>query len=465
MRVGGRGRPQCHVEKGNDFVTTVYFASTKDRASLLQSFPLNPRTIFDAGNVADGWLTKMSRLYEKFRFRKLVFHYTPQVGTTTNAGLFMCADNDVDDNFTGLAGAPLLSRVRSMKHSVFFPAYGDSAQKGVTIKITDPTFFNSVLYTDPNLDSDRWAYAGVFHVGCTGPVTGGVQFGLISMDYEIEFTSPNVEGGGAGSGQSGAKATSADGMGHVYPFGTTWIPGSGGTAPWSNIPVTLVTTVPGTSINASCFLFDSPGVYQVTWEHNGTALNTTVPVMVGSASLTQTSYAATFNTSTREMGVIFLSIANSGDGFYATHAAGPTLSSIKIWINETPLTPVALPTPLTRSELQTAEKLSALLRRFAKVNDSSEDESRRNRFSRSQADDVIDAVDLEISTTSSGTISPPGGVPVPFSQTTTGSITGTIESPDPAMGRSQFIRHLIQNPEIAETMAKGFRIDTQATRV
>lgn len=428
-------RGSCHTVTGTDYLTAISIGPTPPtQAGILLTTKLNPRTLLASGNTGDSWLAKMAQLYEKFQFKSLEFHYHPAVGTVTGGQLFMCVDNDVDDDFTGIAGGPLLSSIRALKYSVFFPVYGDSKQQGIVLKITDPTFFNQVLYCDTTENDDRWAYAGSFFMGTTGVLDADLTYGSIDIRYTVEFSSPNIDSYGNGAGITGAKSTTTE-QSHIFPFGQTWIPGTQGTAIWSNVPVTMYKVVPGTATQASVFIFDQPGVYQFSWEHTGSSLNTTAPVLIGSTSLVNGTYAYTFNTSTREAGSFYLNVAEAGTGFYATHALGPTILSVKCYISVTSQVPSKpAPGPMSKTMARKAEELTRLLEAYKKMTTS----------------DALEEVDLSISLTTTGESDPLNNQPVPFSSTTTGSITGTILTPDPpGLSKSAFIRQLIENPALA----------------
>jgi len=418
-----------------------------DTARLIQRIQLNPRTLFQTGSAfnggSEGWLAKMSQLYEKFRFKSLTFHYRPSVGTTTAGNFFMASDADIDDDFTGFAGGVLLGRIRSLRHSVFFPCYGVGSGS-VALKITDPTFFNQVLYCDPSRSDDRWAYSGCFYFGVTGPQPEGT-YGLIDVSYEIEFSCPNIDDASIGSGTFGSKVTTTE-QSRLYPFGQTWIPGSAvsGVAVFSNVDLTITTTIPGTANNASVVTFGNPGTYAVIWEHTGLALATTILVPFGGSQLVLPSFAYTFNTSTRESGVSFISISAANTGFYCTHAAGPTVNSLKLYFTTVPIVPPPPVSSLSRTDIRTAEKLSRLLATYSQMSLSDHPVS--------PTPDVVEVVDLTATTTSSGVIDNPGNPPITVTSSSTSSIVGTIDGPDPPMSRSDVISRLLQDPFVVQKL-------------
>jgi len=132
--------------------------------------------------------------YEKFRFRKLRFHFLSDVGTNVNGSVILAYDPDPADNSINLqpdANSSLSSLQILMgfadaeKDSVWTPFSMDCR----TVK-NDPQEFYYTNYVGGDI---RLAAQGSLWVADGGSLPNNTSLGSIAIEYEIEFWDPSMD--------------------------------------------------------------------------------------------------------------------------------------------------------------------------------------------------------------------------------------------------------------------------------
>jgi len=410
--------------KGSDFLSVFTTTATAPTAALvLTQIQINPQTLFNLG--VNTRLARYSTLFEKFRFKRITLKYTPSVGSNTPGSLFMACDNDVEDNLSNTFANNLLAKVMAYKanriHAVYEPA---------SLTIAGSQFFSDWLYCDPSRDSDRWAFAGEIYIGTLGALSASTTYGFHEVEFEVEFMSPALEDPGVGGGVFGYKFTTTE-QSHLYRFGQTWIPGQNGVGTGANVPVTIQNVNP-LGATTSYVTFGTPGVYAVIWSHTGSSLTATTFTFTGTAkSFSNGSNDWIDTTVSRESGQKIIEIRTPGDGFYTNNTFGPTINALNLSIALTPNGVTALPAPLSLAEKRRAATLKRLLDSFQ---DMSVNSGAATPEQHAPSPDVVEDVDL--TTTTTGTIGTPGNPPMVVD--TTSTTDGTIVGPDPAFLRKLY---------------------------
>lgn len=250
------------------YLTPISFPVFTGTANVLGSCLLNPSTLFTAGRLA-----RFASLYEKYRWKKLSFHYVPATGTSSSGVVFMAIDLDPKDSVQNLNGYALMEAISSFGGRRYnsFPVYGamnDQHANACSVLASTSDFPNQ-LFTDPTLDSDRWSYAGRLLYGIIGPSSGLPTVGHIYLDAEIEFYEPSLESLGSGSSTCfGWKIVNPS---NNAPLGAV---ADNIFLTNNNLAIKYSVTLPDGSTPGSTILFENPGVYFLSWRTSGTSMST-----------------------------------------------------------------------------------------------------------------------------------------------------------------------------------------------
>lgn len=135
---------------------------------------------------ANSRLLQFSRLYQRYRFRKIQFLYEPIANATQSGQLLGFADFDVDNLLSVNSPANLF--------------VGAAHQGQAITQIWDPAFFDmgqmftfTDLYTEQGADEQsdrRLSIQGVFYLLAASTLSASLPLGNIYVDYEIEFSIP-----------------------------------------------------------------------------------------------------------------------------------------------------------------------------------------------------------------------------------------------------------------------------------
>jgi len=148
---------------------------------LLATLLINP------SNFSQTRLVEFSKLYQRYRFRKLNFYYKPIANSTQSGQIIGFGDYDPDniistnspDNIS-LAAAHLGQRTGKIWETVRFPF-------GVVDDYT-------TLYVDTNAAEKRLSYQGVYYLLAASDIESDIgPLGNLYVDYEVEFSIPLLQ--------------------------------------------------------------------------------------------------------------------------------------------------------------------------------------------------------------------------------------------------------------------------------
>jgi len=171
--------------RGCDYLGPVFAANQSTEVAG------TPLVNFDFGPIELGRsrLGLFAMLYERWRARKLKFHFIPSVPTSQKGSLMLAFDRDVSDP-TPPASPDGLRQYMAMEGAGTAPVW---APQSITIvpNQRDLLFTNSVAGLGPgavNYDP-RLNYAGTFYVVVVGPtgLATGTAMGDAYVEYEIDF--------------------------------------------------------------------------------------------------------------------------------------------------------------------------------------------------------------------------------------------------------------------------------------
>ncbi len=159
---------------GTDYAgsVNVYNTSSYEPAA---SVPMNPSYFNSA------MLGNLSRVYEKYRFKRAVLEYIPSVPTSTQGQIVMLSDRSIKNPFLDGSSSSFLARALSQSNAVATPIW-----QRTTFECDVSTTWNLV---DPLIDADLDdTIAGEVQV--YGFADSTVVAGILMLHYEIEFKDP-----------------------------------------------------------------------------------------------------------------------------------------------------------------------------------------------------------------------------------------------------------------------------------
>lgn len=160
--------------KGADYAGTVnvFNASTYEPAA---SVPMNPSYFNSA------MLGNLSRVYEKYRFKRAVLEYIPSVPTSTQGQLVLLSDRSIKNPFLDGSSTSFLGRALSQANAVATPLW-----QRTTFECDVSQAWNLV---DPLIDADLDdTIAGEVQVYGFADTT--MVAGILMLHYEVEFKDP-----------------------------------------------------------------------------------------------------------------------------------------------------------------------------------------------------------------------------------------------------------------------------------
>lgn len=123
-------------------------------------------------------LAALATIYEKWRIRKLIFHYVTAVATSQAGQLIHYVDYDVTNRLS-TSSQSNVNIASAHSKSTPFSVWNDS-------KLSYGRA-GQWLYTNNNGDDDRWDSAGLYTVICATNFGGDVDLGSIYVEYDIDF--------------------------------------------------------------------------------------------------------------------------------------------------------------------------------------------------------------------------------------------------------------------------------------
>lgn len=160
---------------GADFATQVFLSTTTSTYEPAASVIINP-AFFQSS-----MLGSLARTFEKFRVRKAVLHYIPQVSTSTNGQLIFCSSTDIKQPYIDGSSSTFLSRALSQSNAIATPVWKETM---MDIPHSDEWF-----HVDCMVDLDLSdAIEQEVQVYCIGTTTG--IGGILMLHYTFEFSDP-----------------------------------------------------------------------------------------------------------------------------------------------------------------------------------------------------------------------------------------------------------------------------------
>lgn len=140
----------------------------------------------------DTWLKRLSGLYDKYRFNSATVNYHPIVARTTPGALIMSYDVDPADYLP--SGSEALVEASSHRTNVFTQV-GDRVAMKLKLDMKVPYFYCHESVDEESLDvrfqSQGWIC--VNQVSAVDPETPQLTYGVLTINYEIEFRDPSIE--------------------------------------------------------------------------------------------------------------------------------------------------------------------------------------------------------------------------------------------------------------------------------
>lgn len=159
---------------GSDFAGTVNTFNT-NAYEPAASVPMNPSYFNSA------MLGNLSRVYEKYRFRKATLEYIPSVATSVQGQLVILSDRSIKNPFLDGASASFLGRALSQANAVACPLWQRTTFE---CEVNDEWSL-----VDPLIDGDLDdTISGEVQCYAFAPIS--VATGILIMHYEIEFKDP-----------------------------------------------------------------------------------------------------------------------------------------------------------------------------------------------------------------------------------------------------------------------------------
>lgn len=167
---------------GTEYVSAIGSADVTGNLTgdVLLSFPINPT------NFVRTRLAQISPLYQRYRFRRLIFHYQPVAPATTSGQLIGFGDYDIENPLTidspdnvNVAAAHLGQKITQVWEFCNFPF-------GVVDSFT--TLFTAL----ENASDDRLVYQGNYYLIAASDLAPALPLGNIYVSYEIEFSIPQL---------------------------------------------------------------------------------------------------------------------------------------------------------------------------------------------------------------------------------------------------------------------------------
>jgi hypothetical protein len=177
VRTGGE---QVEILTGTDRIGAVSSSEAGNLAGdLLFTQRIQPK-MFEQTR-----LEQIAPLYQRYRFKRVSFIYEPTANATQGGQLLGFCDFDADSVIIENSPANLQ---RAAAHEG--QAVTQIWQKQVFSMGQSPSFTD--LFTDTNGDDPRLFIQGVFYLMAGTDLPAGIPLGTIYVDYEIEFTIPQL---------------------------------------------------------------------------------------------------------------------------------------------------------------------------------------------------------------------------------------------------------------------------------
>jgi hypothetical protein len=168
------------VLSGCDYLDTLSVPAATDNGTIIKKLTVSPSNF-------PSRLSHFANLYERFRFLKLTFHYTPNVAMTTPGQLVFAYDIDARDEYP--TGADLLPHLLGNACNISFPVSKLTSYK-LPLDASLPP-----CYTGYSVGAEMRTYLqGQFLIAWNGDLQATTMYlGSLYVDYEIEMLDPQYE--------------------------------------------------------------------------------------------------------------------------------------------------------------------------------------------------------------------------------------------------------------------------------
>jgi len=132
-------------------------------------------------------LSFYAQLYEKYCFKKLVFHYSPGKSSATDGSLIMAYDKDPTDP-TPPANVQGVQNYLGYEGAQTFPIWEPAS---IVATLTDTQDF---YYTNQRIgDDERLSFQGQIYLAALNNVPTATQIGDLWVEYELELYDPQLQ--------------------------------------------------------------------------------------------------------------------------------------------------------------------------------------------------------------------------------------------------------------------------------
>lgn len=178
------------LERGVDLITTLSTAASAETVPGIVGTVSGPGELLFRREIAPRAfgatrVNKLSELYQRFIFSRLIINYVPAANRTQSGQLIAFFDTDPQDSVpTGIAG---LNYAKA--HGGVLFQISEPANIAMPI-IKDRTYYTS--YEDVDED-ERFKVQAVFYVLAVTALPASTALGSFSVDYSIKFDLPQME--------------------------------------------------------------------------------------------------------------------------------------------------------------------------------------------------------------------------------------------------------------------------------
>lgn len=176
-------RKQRSVATVNKNKFRLHGTEPLDSITGTSTFTVSKTYLLQPGSINDfPRLSKMAKLYDRYRFTKLIYHYRPGVSTFTSGIVYMAFDHNVYDEVSTTR-----SKLLQLNHthgSVWEPfSYQVKLDQDIRF-VRDPSQWS--IYV--NADKKTYDYGKLSVASESGPdaITGNIE-----VEYEVEFYNQN----------------------------------------------------------------------------------------------------------------------------------------------------------------------------------------------------------------------------------------------------------------------------------
>jgi len=182
-------RPGCVRLTGSDL---LYIYSTTSAVTTIG----NVITTADLNPLSSAWantrLKQFAPLFQKFKFEKCVFRYTPAVGETTNGQFCAYVSSDANSDLSSLAGTTAAIQVVLAQQGHREWQSADEMTVALPTPKTDKEYY--MAPAGGGVTTDKRLYAqGKLHFLNMAALGASTTFGSIEVDYVVELIDASLQ--------------------------------------------------------------------------------------------------------------------------------------------------------------------------------------------------------------------------------------------------------------------------------